>query len=1221
MNQKKKIKIVMKKITLVKSLESSFTLILMAVIFLNCTVASAQSTILFQNEEITMPNNIASFNWDSMPTSAKYNNGYFGWAHFSQTPTQDIQDQFAQRNLRLIEYFPDQTYLVYIPENTQISYLQQSGVVSIIPVENNFKKSTDIKLNNIADHAMEGNNIIVMLEYYDFIDKSYVLRELSKINTIAIKKSYNNSNYIEVAIPENQMDAVVSKPFVKWVELIAATPQLLDLRGRSLHRSSNLDTQTPTGRNYTGAGIGLLVRDDGVVGEHIDFQGRLDNQITSNSGTHADGVSGIMTGAGNLDPTTRGMAVGSDFYTTNVFTDNAGLTFTDSPTVTLINSGEVQITNNSYGTGCNDGYDGLGRAVDQQVDANQTVLHVFAAGNSGTADCGYGAGAGWGNIGGGANESKNTITTANTFFNGQLVGSSSRGPAADGRIKPDITAHGQNQISTTENNGYQTFGGTSGASPGIAGVSAQLYEAYTTLNAGALPESALIKATLLNTATDYGNVGPDFSFGWGMINGLRAAMLLEEGRYLDSSISQGGSNDHSITVPANTSEVRFMVYWHDAPAAAAASPALVNDLDLVVTDPGSTTHQPWVLDSTPNAAFLNFPATTGTDRLNNVEQVVISNPAAGTYNVNIAGFNVPMGPQKYYVVYEIITDGITLTYPIGGEKLIAGAQTLVHWDSQNAVNNTQIELSEDNGATWTNLVTLPPASRNYTWNVPNDLVSGECMLRITNGTFTDQSATFSSARRVSGVGVTQVCPDGATIIWAGISGATSYDVYVLGEKYMEVAATVTVNSIVLPLPDPTDPLWVSVVAKGGNGWESLRSNAVTVNQGNGGLFNCPLVKDLAVTTINNTESDFDILCNTNPIIISADLDNGGTDAQSNFTVSYQIGSEAIVSETYTASLAAGASDTYAFTTPATLTTNGNTTLRVWTSLVGDEFVNNDERTFDFVALVTGTDLNFVEDFEVASVFPQGWNITNFDNSITWTSATNITGIDGNPTQSIFVDAYNYNGAVGQQDWLVTEYVNLTAVPDASLKFDLAKAQYDATNQDDLRIDISTDCGATFTQIYFKDGSDLATVPNTTSLWAPTAGSDWRTETIDLAAYLGNNVLFRFAHVNGVGNSMYIDNIKVESSILSIDENTLESAISMYPNPAKSNVDIVINTTIGNTYEIELLNSIGQTITKTEETRFNARAQQKLDVSKYGTGLYFVKITVGNQTVTKKLIVN
>ena len=131
----------MKKITLRKSFLSSFFPLLVAAIFLSCNTTLAQSTVSFQGEVITMPNNIASFGWDSMPENAKYDNGYFAWAHFSQTPTQIIQDQFADRNVKLIEYFPDQTYLVYFPQDTQISYLQQSGIVSIIPVENNLKKS------------------------------------------------------------------------------------------------------------------------------------------------------------------------------------------------------------------------------------------------------------------------------------------------------------------------------------------------------------------------------------------------------------------------------------------------------------------------------------------------------------------------------------------------------------------------------------------------------------------------------------------------------------------------------------------------------------------------------------------------------------------------------------------------------------------------------------------------------------------------------------------------------------------------------------------------------------------------------------------------------------------------------------------------------------------------------------------------------------------------
>ncbi|WP_046755276.1 S8 family serine peptidase [Kordia jejudonensis] len=1203
----------MKKITLVKNLLGSFFPLLVAAIFLNCSVIKAQNTVLFQDEIITMPNNISSFDWNSMPESAEFNDGYFGWIRFNQTPTQAIQNDFVARNLKLIEYYPDQTYLFYFPKSTEVSFLRNSGAISIIPVTSNIKKSSQIKFNNIDSYAMQGNNVLVTLEHYDFIEKAYVAEELTKLGSVSILEDYKGQSMFQIALPYEKIDEVAGQAFVKWLELIPPPAVKEDIRGRSIHRASNLDSQTPTGRHYTGAGVGVMNRDDGFVGPHIDFQGRVDNSATSTTGpTHGDGVGGIMAGAGNLDPTNKGMAAGSDMYVVQYVTS-----FLDQATTDLINAGTVQITNSSYGNGCNGGYTSVTRTVDEQTNTIPSLLHVFSAGNSGTSNCGYGAGAGWGNITGGHKQGKNVIATANTFFNGQLASSSSRGPAADGRIKPDITAHGQNQVSTAENNTYQTFGGTSGAAPGIAGVSAQLYEAYADLNGGAFPESALIKATLLNTANDYGNVGPDFSFGWGMVNGLRAAMLIEEGRYLDATVTQGANNNHSITVPANTTQVRFMVYWSDVAAAPGAAPALVNDLDLVVTDPTSATFQPWVLNTTPNSALLNLAAGTGVDRLNNVEQVLINNPAAGTYNINVAGFNVPVGPQKYYVVYEIITDGLTMTYPIGGERFVPATQETIHWDAVNAVNTTTLEFSVDNGATWTTMATLPPATRNYTWTVPNN-VSGQCIIRATNGTLTDQSPeNFSIAQRVTGVSIQSVCPTEATISWNAVQGATSYDVYVLGQKYMEVIGNSTTTSHTFPIADPADPLWFAVSAKGGNGWAGLRTNARSYLAGV--LFNCVLAKDLSVSTINNDASDFQTICNAGSIIVSVDIQNDGTDPQTNFMITYQIGTDPVVQEMYNGTLASGASDTFSFATPVTLTANGANTLKVWTSLSGDEYVNNDEKSLDFFAQVSGTSVDFLESFEVNPVLPEGWVLDNPDGARTWQGRSNVIGADGSSTTAAFVDGANYSTR-GEEDTFTTEYFDLNFNGTAELKFDLAKAQWSAAYNDGLRVEVSVDCGATYTQIYFKDGTNLATVPNVNAAWVPNSATNWRTEVVDLTPYVGNDILLRFVNINDYSNSTFVDNISIEST-LSVGENALESAISMYPNPAKSNVDIIINTTIGNTYEVELLNSLGQSISKIEETRFSARAQQRLDVSAYGTGLYFVKIKVGDQVVTKKLIVN
>jgi hypothetical protein len=823
--------------------------------------------ITFQDETYEMPENINTFQWNQLPESAKMDDGYVGWVQFYQTPSQLVQDSFKQNNLELLEYIPHNTYLFYFPLNTSVNFLKNNGVRSIVAVDGSAKLSTALKNPPFEEWAMDGNNILVTLQFHKSVNANYVIQQLA-LRQISVKQEYKDSNNIELSIPDNCLEDLSNLPYVKWIELITAPSVKDDTRGRSLHRSSNLDTQTSAGRNYTGLNIGVMCRDDGIVGPHIDFQGRIDNSRASGSGqTHGDGVSGIMAGAGNLIPSNRGMAAGS-----NLFVVNYQTSFLDGQTVSLINSGEVVITNSSYSNGCNDGYTSVTRTVDTQMTDLPNLLHVFSAGNSNGSNCGYGAGGQWGNITGGHKQGKNVIATANVFFDGSLVTSSSRGPAHDGRIKPDISANGQNQISTAENNTYQSFGGTSGAAPGIAGVSAQLYQAYSEANGNVLPPAALIKATILNTANEAGNIGPDYKFGWGIINGLRAAKLIEDNRFLSSTISQGGSNDHTINVPANTKQVRFMVYWNDTPASPGADPALVNDLDLVVEDPNNNDLLPWILDPTPNATTLDLPATNGIDRLNNVEQVLINNPTSGNYNINISGFNVPFGPQEYFIVYEIISENITVTYPNGGESFVPGSQPeSIHWDAvaENTTSDFIIEYSTDNGSSWNAMATVSNTTTNYGWNVPNS-VTGNALVRVSNGSSQDVSdENFSIAPLVYNVQVIEVCPEQATFTWNEAADAESYDFYLLGEEYMEVVGNSTTNSITVPITDPLATMWFAVVAKNATqGWEGRRSNAVRYN---GGLLDCSLGIDEAdfsnVTMYPNPASS-EVFINLNTTIQS-----------------------------------------------------------------------------------------------------------------------------------------------------------------------------------------------------------------------------------------------------------------------------------------------------------------------------------------------------------------
>ncbi|MAM28094.1 MAG: peptidase S8 [Flavobacteriaceae bacterium] len=817
-------------------------------VFLMVAFASfAQSTytIQFQDETIEMPENIGTFDWADMPESAQMENGYVGWVQFYSTPTQDVQDLFEANRLELINYISNHAYLFYFPASTSVDMLKANGVRSIVPIEGRFKLSQDLKNGNIGDWAISGDNYRVTLQHYDNISTDRVILELAQ-KQIAVAQRYDNSNNIDLLIPNNCLESLAELPYVKWVEVIVAPSIPDDLRGRALHRASALDTQTGAGRNYDGSGVGVLCRDDGAVGPHVDFQGRISGLNGNNGGnTHGDGVSGIMAGAGNKDPRFRGMAAGSDLHVVNYVPN-----FLDNATTSLINSGDVQITNSSYSNGCNAGYTSITETVDEQTIDNPSLLHVFSAGNSNNQNCGYGAGNQWGNITGGHKQGKNVIATANVFFDGSLVSSSSRGPAHDGRIKPDIAANGQNQISTAPNNGYLSFGGTSGAAPGIAGISAQLYQAYMEENSGNMPNSGLIKATLLNTANDAGNVGPDFKFGWGIVNALRAGMLIEDGRHLSDDVSQGNTNTHTINVPSGTVQLRVMLYWEDPAATPGATTALVNDLDLEVTDPSSTTLLPWVLDSTPNATALDTPATNGVDRLNNVEQVLINNPAAGSYDVDVTGFNVPQGPQDYFIVYEIIEENLTLTFPNGGEKLEFSEPIPIHWDAINTTAGFVLEYSDDNGATWSNITSVGATTDLYEWTPPSTF-TGEGLVRVTSGAFSDTSDdNFSVADQPASMIATKVCEGEATFEWAEVAGAEFYDVYLLGEKYMEVVETTTDLTATIPVVEDAGEydFWYSVSARNDTeGWETRRRLG---RQYEGGPLDCILgVDDVLLSNI------------------------------------------------------------------------------------------------------------------------------------------------------------------------------------------------------------------------------------------------------------------------------------------------------------------------------------------------------------------------------------
>lgn len=168
-----------------------------------------------------------------------------------------------------------------------------------------------------------------------------------------------------------------------------------------------------------------------------------------------------------------------------------------------------------------------------------------------------------------------------------------------------------------------------------------------------------------------------------------------------------------------------------------------------------------------------------------------------------------------------------------------------------------------------------------------------------------------------------------------------------------------------------------------------------------------------------------------------------------------------------------------------------------------------------------------ENAESQAVTPVGWSLENPDALDTWSNVP-VTGADGASTRAWRMDYYYYN-APGQVDRLVTPVITLGGSAGTRLKFHHAYKPYGTSYTDGLRVEISTNCGTSWTQLYYAEALALGTTTTGTSPWSPTAADQWSLHDIDLSAYDGKSVVIRFTGVNDYGDRLYLDNISVTNS--------------------------------------------------------------------------------------------
>ncbi|MBV9986525.1 MAG: S8 family peptidase, partial [Chitinophagaceae bacterium] len=639
----------------------------------------------------------------------------------------------------------------------------QKSAALLAPLNNKWKLSAGLLQQPANEKQADLKQFLLQVADIDAF-----LQQCRRNPEITILSTDKNTGAVQLKTRAAWIDTAMNDPLVLFIAEARRPLVERELTGFDLSTNKvNLTHRNMPG--LTGEGLVVSLKENRPDTLDMDLRGRYvySPAASKDMQTHATTMATIIAGGGNTYYTGKGVAWGaslssSDFA--NLLPDN----------ISELQRLNVSVQNHSYGVGIENYYGADAAAYDAQAFQNSALLHIFSAGNLGTqasAAGNYTGIAAYANLSGSFKMAKNDLTVGSIDSFGTVPALSSRGPAYDGRLKPELVALGED--------------GSSGAAAIVSGVALLIQDAWKQRN-NILPSSALVKAVLVNSANDVERRGIDFVSGYGSVNAYRALQTVVLDRIITGTVQQGQINRHSISIPANARNLKISLCWTDPPAQANTYKALVNDLDLELYRPLSNeSWKPWVLNSNANIDSLQLLPVRRRDSVNTIEQVSIDDPQAGNYELRVGGFAMS-GAQPYAIAWQYDTlEHFMLSYPVKGDHLFAGQTHAIRWETT-LTGNATLQYRINSGS-WRTVSATVALDKNYfRWQTPDTLGALQLRMLINNREWLSDTVSLSSTLSVN-TGFN--CADSFLVYWQR-AAVDSYHVYRLGPKYLELFKTV-----------------------------------------------------------------------------------------------------------------------------------------------------------------------------------------------------------------------------------------------------------------------------------------------------------------------------------------------------------------------------------------------------------------------------------------------